>query len=228
MPISRACAGACPCARRRASTSVDLAAGDRRRGEEGGRLDPVGHDAVVDRPRASPGSTPWMTSVDEPMPVDLGAHGVEEVAEVGDLGLAGGVVEHRRALGVHGGHQDVLGGADARELEGDVGPEEARRPGPRGSRGAARTCAPSASRPSQVHVDRPGAEVVAARQRHPRPAAAGRAAARARRSRPGSARPARRAPPASIAAGRSMRSDRRVRPGSRCDGAGPSRRGGRS
>ena len=120
------------------AVEVDLAAGDRRGGQERGRLDPVGDDAVVHgRERAR--STPWIDRSSVPTPVDLGAHAVEEVAEVGDLGLAGRVVDDRGALGEHRGHDDVLGGADARELEQDVGAEELVGAWPRCSRAGART-----------------------------------------------------------------------------------------
>ena len=67
--------------------------------------------------RSEPGSTPCTTSVDEPMPSMSAPIATSIVAQVGDLGLAGRVVDHRRALGVHGGREDVLGGADAGELE---------------------------------------------------------------------------------------------------------------
>ena len=46
-----------------------------------------------------------------------GAHLVEHVGKVHDLGLARGVVDDGGALGMHRGHHEVLGGTDARELE---------------------------------------------------------------------------------------------------------------
>ena len=45
----------------------------------------------------------------------------QELAQVGDLGFAGRVVDRRAPVGEHGGGHEVLGRADARELEGDVG-----------------------------------------------------------------------------------------------------------
>ncbi len=63
--------------------------------------------------------------------------------------------------------------------------------GPRGSRASTVELRPEGLQARQVHVDRPGPEVVAARQREPGAAAAGRAADRAPRSRPASARPGR-------------------------------------
>ena len=47
----------------------------------------------------------------------FGAHRHEEVAEVGDLGLAGGVVDAGRPLGEHRRGEQVLGRPDAREVE---------------------------------------------------------------------------------------------------------------
>ena len=58
---------------------------------------------------------------------DVRAHAVEERGEVGDLGLARRVLDHRRALGEHRRVQEVLGGADARELEHDTRAVQQRR-----------------------------------------------------------------------------------------------------
>ena len=52
-------------------------------------------------------------------PAHLGAHLVEEVGEIHDLGLAGGVVDGGDAPGVHGGHHEVLRGSHAREVQRD-------------------------------------------------------------------------------------------------------------
>ena len=52
---------------------------------------------------------------------DLGTHLVEHVGKVDDLGLAGSVVDNRGALCAHGSHDEVLGGAHAREFERDGG-----------------------------------------------------------------------------------------------------------
>ena len=52
---------------------------------------------------------------------NLGAHLVEHIGEIDDLGLAGGVVDNCGSLRAHGGHDEVLGGADAGELERDGG-----------------------------------------------------------------------------------------------------------
>ena len=52
---------------------------------------------------------------------NLGAHLVEHVSEIDDLGLAGGIVDNRGALCAHRGHDEVLGRTDAGELERDGG-----------------------------------------------------------------------------------------------------------
>ncbi len=81
------------------------------------------------RPRCAPAPTrqsPPSSSVDavDPQhvrldPLDLGAERDEEAAEVLDVRLAGGVPDHRLALGEHGGHDDVLGRHHARLVEED-------------------------------------------------------------------------------------------------------------
>ena len=52
---------------------------------------------------------------------DLGAHLVQQHGQVDDLRLPGGVVDHRGAVGENRRHQDVLGGADAGEVQPDRG-----------------------------------------------------------------------------------------------------------
>ena len=52
---------------------------------------------------------------------NLGAHLVEHVSEIDDLGLAGGIVDNRGALCAHRGHDEILGRTDAGELERDGG-----------------------------------------------------------------------------------------------------------
>ena len=74
-------------------------------------------------------------SVDVPTPSISAPIAIEELAEVDDLRLAGGVVDRRRALGEHRRGEDVLGGADAREVERDVGAVQPVGATPRRSRG---------------------------------------------------------------------------------------------
>ena len=98
-----------------------------------------------------------------PSTLDVGTHRRQHRAQVGDLGLAGRVVDDGRSLGVHRRGEDVLGRPDTGELEGDVGTVQAIGSGfdvavlhleGRSHR----------LEPLQVHVDRPASEVVAARQ----------------------------------------------------------------
>lgn len=52
---------------------------------------------------------------------NLGAHLVEHVGEIDDLGLAGGIVDNRGTLRAHGCHNEVLGRTDTGKLERDGG-----------------------------------------------------------------------------------------------------------
>ena len=52
---------------------------------------------------------------------NLGAHLVEHVGEIDDLGLAGGIVDNCGTLRAHGCHDEVLGRTDTGELERDGG-----------------------------------------------------------------------------------------------------------
>ena len=105
--------------------------------------------------------------------LDLGAHRVQALGKVDDLGLAGGVDDDRLALGQGRRHHQVLGGADGGLGKADLGPlQPARRPGPDV---AARHLDHGAEplEAGQVQVDRPGADGAAAGQRHLRLALAG-------------------------------------------------------
>ena len=123
-------------------------------------------------------------------------------ADVDDLRLAGRVVDHRGALGQDRGHQQVLGGADAREVQ----PDRSRRCSPCGARGdeeavLAVELGAQLLEPGDVHVQRRASRWRRRRAAPPRPRRSARAAARARRSRrasggPGRSRPGGRARPA--------------------------------
>ncbi len=80
-----------------------------------------GHDPIRDR--AVCGRAEPVDTVDHQRgrarTVDLRAHRRQHRAEIGDLGLAGSIIDHGRALGQHTGHQQVLGGANAREVQPD-------------------------------------------------------------------------------------------------------------
>ena len=118
-----------------------------------------------------------------PGPTRVGAHLVEEAHQVADLGLAGGVVDQRAALGAHRRHQHVLGCAHRRILQHHLGAGEhlgrARDVAVRRTEGGAQ-----ALQRTQMHVDRARAEVVAARQRHTGGAEARQQRAQHRNGRP--------------------------------------------
>ncbi len=100
-----------------AAVDVEVAAGDGSGDEEGAGLDAVGVDLVAgavefgDALHADGGGAGAF---------DLCAHGDEEGGEVGDLGLAGTVLEEGFAFGEGGGHEEVFGAGDGDLVEDDV------------------------------------------------------------------------------------------------------------
>ena len=118
-------------------------------------------------------STPSIAQRRRAGAVDLGAHRGEHLADVDDLRLAGRVVDLRDALGQHGRHQQVLGGADAREVQPD---RRAAQPARRGGDDEAVLAGDLGAHPGQagdVHVQAARADRVAARVGHPHVPAAG-------------------------------------------------------
>ncbi len=91
-------------------------AGDGRGERPGARDDPVRNHPVLHRPELVHALDVQARSArtGDPRP-----HRGEHAADVDDVGLARGVVDHRGALGQYGGHQQVLGGADAGEVQPD-------------------------------------------------------------------------------------------------------------
>ena len=172
----------------------DLAAGDAQRGEEGRRLDAIGDHGVL-------GRVQLLDTLDlhgrAAGAQHLGAHAVQEGGQIGDLGLAGRVVDDRRALGQHGGHQRVLGGARRSGTRAGCGRRGADRARPRCSRGRTRSVAPSCSSPRRCMSIGRGPKSSPRRAAPPAPGRSEPAAVRGRRSTPACARPARRAPPGS-------------------------------
>ena len=118
--------------------------------------------------------------------LDLRAHRVEKVGQVGDLGLARRVLDHGRALRQRGRHEDVLGRTDARELERHRRARQAIRRAPT-YRARARTSRRAPRDPTGAC--RSGANRSRRRRGAPRaPRRTARAADRARRSTRASAR----------------------------------------
>ena len=105
--------------------------------------------------------------VSVPAPLMSRAHGVQEVGQVHNVGLLGGVFDDGGALGQRGGQHDVHGGAHGDHVQIDVAP--GRRP-PLGdgddSRSASVTSAPMAREALDMLVDGPDAEVAAAGHGH--------------------------------------------------------------
>ncbi len=92
--------------------------------------------------------------------------GARHRREVGDLRFSGGILDHGRALGEHGAHQDVVGRGVAGELEHDPRADKAVAVAldvaVLGNEGGAEIL-----ERAQVEVDRTVPEVVAARHRDP-------------------------------------------------------------
>ena len=114
MPISHSFIATISRCSRRAPDELDLAARDAARHQQRAGLEPVGHDLAVGRDELVDA---FDLDRRRARADDLRAHAVEERGEVGDLGLAGGVLDDGVALGEHRRAHQVLGGADARELE---------------------------------------------------------------------------------------------------------------
>jgi hypothetical protein len=131
--------------------------------------DAVGHGLVLDR----------LEPVDaldlQRARADAGqarAHLREHRAQVDDLRLARGVVDHRRALGERRRHEQVLGGADAGEVEPHARPAQLRRPGDEVAV-LADDAGAELDQTGHVHVEPARADGVAARQGDLRLPAAG-------------------------------------------------------
>ena len=85
----------------------DITARRDHRAQEGAGFDAVGDDVV--RPR---GRLQTLDAVDDDavgaVPLDAGAHGDQQLGQVGDLGFLGGILQHRLPVGQGGGHQQVF------------------------------------------------------------------------------------------------------------------------
>ena len=117
---------------------------------------------MVHRPQR-PSGEPTHDEPGRPDARDVSSHRDEHLAEVDDLGLGGGVLDRRLAVGEDSGRDDVLGGADAREAEDDVGAVQ-----PVGGRVELpwpNELGADFVERGHVHVDRSGAEVITTRHR---------------------------------------------------------------
>ncbi len=135
----------------------------------------TGHDPVRDR--AVRGGPQFVDAVDHQRggarAVKLRAHRRQHRAEVGDLGLAGGIVDHGRTLGEHTSHHQVLGGAHAREVQPDGRSlQAAGRPGHKDARLDIHHGS-ELGQTADMHVQSAAADRVPAGQGHPSFAAAG-------------------------------------------------------
>ena len=92
-------------------------------GQEGSRDQPVGDHPVGSRVK---GVDPFNLDARRSRPLDACSHGVQEVGEIADLGLASGILDDGRALGQGGRHDHVVGAGVARILEDHAVADEAR------------------------------------------------------------------------------------------------------
>ena len=141
-----------------------LAAGGGNGGHIGARLDLVGDDGV-----GAAGEAVHPPDLDDvgTGAHDVGAHGVEEVGQVHDVGLLGGVFNHRHTLGQHGGQHDVHGGPHGYDVQIDVGALHPAFFGPGVDKAAPHVhLGAHGHKALDVLVDGPPAEVAAPRRGH--------------------------------------------------------------
>ena len=103
---------------------ANLGARHRRQADERADLDVIRPDAMR---RAAERTAALHRQLVRARPVDLRAERDQEVAEVLDVRLAGGIAENRRSARGDGRHERVLGAGDARLVEKHVGAAQARR-----------------------------------------------------------------------------------------------------
>ena len=93
--------------------------------KKGARLDAIGHHLVG-------GAVQTVNALDVDaagaVAFDLGAHGDQHLGQIRNLGLLGGVFQHRFALGQRRGHEEVLGAGHGHHVGGDAGAFQALRP----------------------------------------------------------------------------------------------------
>ena len=139
-----------------------MAAGDRTCDQERTGLDPVGLDVEFGAVQTfdTVDDDPVRTGADDP-----GAHAIQEIREIRDLGLPGGVLEHRLPVREDRRHHEIFRARHRNLVKHQVGAAEPLRLGADiavfdfdGRAQGAQT--------GHVQVDRSGADRTAARQRH--------------------------------------------------------------
>ncbi len=144
---------------------TDLAANRAHRGQQGPRLDAVGDHRVFSSAKAS---DTIHADVAGARAADAAAQGIEEVLQIDDLRFLGGIADERGPLSEGRRHHQVLGGADAREVQVDLPSPQARSlrvnvPAPLAN------CRPHSLQARQVQVDGSKADGTASRVRNPDP-----------------------------------------------------------
>ena len=102
---------------------AEFAVGDGRGAGERAELDAIRQDGMhgAGEPRGALDAELMRAEAGHP-----GAHRDQAGGQVGDLGLARGIADRRRAVGQDGGEQQVFGGADRGQRQQDVGAAQAR------------------------------------------------------------------------------------------------------
>jgi hypothetical protein len=141
----------------------DAPAGARHRHCIGAGLDAVGDDLMVGLVQALDAAHGQCRAADA---VDIRAHCRQAAGKVADLGLAGGVLDHRLAGGQAGCHQHVLGCADRNHGKDDPGAGQAARRNGADIAVTELDLGAEAGQALEVEVDRPGADRTSAGQGH--------------------------------------------------------------
>ena len=102
----------------------DRAARERTARQEGTGLDAIAHRGVLAGMQAFKRHALHLDD-GRAGAADLAAHGVEHVRQIDDLRLTRGVLDAGGAMSGNGGHKAVLRGADAGELQRDIGTVQA-------------------------------------------------------------------------------------------------------
>ena len=152
------------------SHQVDLAAAGRGRHGISRRLDTVGQDAIRGAVQPSDASNHQTVGPDA---LDVGPHGEKTPGEIGDLGLARGVLQHRLAIGERRRHQKIFGRPDRHRGEANDGAGEAGRGGGVDIASTELDARAKLGQALQMQIDRPRADGTAARHRDPGFPAAG-------------------------------------------------------
>src|SRR5271168_1925739 len=104
------------------SGDVEVAAREGSGDQEGAGFDAIGDDAVL---RALQFAHTFYADGGRASAFDFCSHFIEQVGEVGDFGLASGILQNGFAFGQSGGHEQVFGSGDGDFVKDDFGAAKA-------------------------------------------------------------------------------------------------------